>query len=42
MWAVPWFRQLVTGLILWRTTSQARPVCFEFVMNQLALGQVFI
>jgi len=40
MWAVPWFRQLVTGLILWRTTSQAS--LFGICDEQIGNGTGFI
>jgi len=39
---VPWLRQSVTGLLLWRLGFDSRPVNVNFVMNKMTLRQVFL
>jgi hypothetical protein len=39
--AVPWLRQLVTGLSLWRPRFNPGSVHVGFVVDKVALGQVF-
>jgi len=38
---VPWIRQLVTTLLLQIPENNARPVYLRFVVDKVALGQVF-
>jgi hypothetical protein len=40
-WAVPWLRRLVSGLSPRRTGFDPRSVHVGFVMDEVALGQVF-
>jgi hypothetical protein len=39
--AVPWFRRLVTGLLPWRPGFDPGSVYVGFVVDKVALGQVF-
>jgi hypothetical protein len=39
---VPWLRQIVTGLPLQKSGFSSRPVYVGFVVNKLALAQVFL
>jgi len=39
---VPWLKQLVTGLLLWRPGFDPRRVNVSFVMNKMALRQVLL
>jgi hypothetical protein len=39
---MPWLRWLVAGLPLWRCGFYPRPVHMRFVVNKVALGQVFL
>jgi hypothetical protein len=38
---VPWLRRLVAGLSLWRPVFEPRSVHVGFVVDKVALGQVF-
>jgi hypothetical protein len=40
-YAVPWLRRLVAGLSSWRTGFDPRLVHVGFVVDKVALGQVF-
>jgi hypothetical protein len=39
---VPWVSQLVTGLSVWRPGFHPRPAHVRFVLNKVALGQIFL
>jgi len=39
---MPWLRWLVARLVSWRPGFNPRPVHVEFVIDRVALGQVFL
>jgi hypothetical protein len=39
---IPWLRQLVAVLSLWRSRFMPGPVHVGFVMGKVALGQVYL
>jgi hypothetical protein len=40
--AVPWLKQLVVALSPWRLGFTRGTVCMEFLVDSMALGQVFL
>jgi hypothetical protein len=42
VWAISWLRQLVTGPSLWRPVFAPGSINVRFVVDKVALGQVFL